>query len=89
MTYVPLCVMSNPLSRVRRGRALHEDGSSAAEYGLVITGIAALSVTLVFAFGHVTGGNLAESCDRLDGNSNGKCETGTLVPASPPVASQN
>jgi Flp pilus assembly pilin Flp len=78
--------MSNPLSRVRRGRTHRENGSSAAEYGLMITGIAALSVTLVFAFGHMTGGNLANSCDLLDGNVNGTCET---EPASAPLASQN
>ncbi|MET0740398.1 MAG: hypothetical protein ABWZ26_02475 [Candidatus Nanopelagicales bacterium] len=81
--------MSKLLNRVRRGRTHNENGSSAAEYGLVITGVAAMSVTLVFAVGSLTGGALADACDKLDGNSNGTCETVTSVPAPSSVPPQN
>ena len=46
-------------SRLRGRRTRDERGASAVEYGLLITGIAALIVVVVFAFG----GNVTDLFD--------------------------
>ncbi|MEE3126170.1 MAG: Flp family type IVb pilin [Actinomycetota bacterium] len=45
-----------------------ERGASAVEYGLLIAGIAALIVVVVFAFGGVVGGIFSDTSDCI-GNS--------------------
>jgi pilus assembly protein Flp/PilA len=39
-----------------------EDGASAVEYGLLVTGIAALVVVVVFAFGGVVKSQFTNTC---------------------------
>jgi pilus assembly protein Flp/PilA len=39
-----------------------EDGASAVEYGLLVAGIAALVVAVVFALGGAIGGLFSDSC---------------------------
>ena len=39
-----------------------EDGASAVEYGLLVAGIAALVVAIVFAFGSVIRTSFAKTC---------------------------
>jgi pilus assembly protein Flp/PilA len=39
-----------------------EDGASAVEYGLMITGIAGVIVAAVFVFGGFVGGTFTHSC---------------------------
>ena len=41
-----------------------ERGASAVEYGLLITGIAALIAAIVFIFGGAVGGLFNDTCDR-------------------------
>jgi len=48
----------------RRAR-LDERGASAVEYGLLITGIAALIVVVVFAFGGVLNTIFDSTCDKV------------------------
>ncbi|RNM14120.1 Flp family type IVb pilin [Nocardioides pocheonensis] len=42
-----------------------EDGASAVEYGLLITGIAGLIVAMVFVFGGFVGGVFSDSCTKV------------------------
>jgi pilus assembly protein Flp/PilA len=42
-----------------------ERGASAVEYGLLITGIAALICAIVFIFGGAVGGLFDETCDQI------------------------
>jgi pilus assembly protein Flp/PilA len=42
-----------------------EDGASAVEYGLLVAGIAALIVAIVFIFGGVIKDAFQGTCDRL------------------------
>ncbi len=59
----------------RRAR-LDERGASAVEYGLLIAGIAALIVIIIFAFGHVLVSVFDDTCDSLGTNSgNGTCSS--------------
>lgn len=50
-----------------------QDGASAVEYGLLIAGIAALIVAVVFLFGGVVSGSFSGTCKGLSDNvaSNG------------------
>jgi pilus assembly protein Flp/PilA len=43
-----------------------ENGASAVEYGLLVAGIAALVVVIVFAFGGVIKGVFTNTCNTLD-----------------------
>jgi pilus assembly protein Flp/PilA len=43
-----------------------ENGASAVEYGLLVAGIAALVVVIVFAFGGVIKGVFQNTCNTLD-----------------------
>ena len=49
---------------------LDERGASAVEYALLITGIAALIITVVFLFGGVLNGVFTDTCSSV-GNSAG------------------
>jgi pilus assembly protein Flp/PilA len=43
----------------------HEDGASAVEYGLLVAGIAALIVAVVFVFGGVIKSAFQGTCNRV------------------------
>ncbi|MCW2846831.1 MAG: Flp family type IVb pilin [Marmoricola sp.] len=49
----------------RRSTSRREDGASAVEYGLLVAGIAALVVVLVFAFGGVIKGAFGYTCKTI------------------------
>ncbi len=53
----------------------NEEGASAVEYGLLVAGVAALIVLIVFAFGGVVKGTLFEtSCNTMAGQTSaGSC----------------
>ena len=46
-----------------------ENGASAVEYGLLVAGIAALIVLIVFAFGGVIKGVFKGTCDTVKANT--------------------
>jgi pilus assembly protein Flp/PilA len=48
-----------------------EDGASAVEYGLLIAGIAALIVAVVFLFGTAIGNLFTNSCGTIGGHITG------------------
>ena len=45
----------------------NEDGASAVEYGLLVAGIAALIVAVVFIFGGVIKSAFQNTCNTIDG----------------------
>ena len=53
----------------------NQDGASAVEYGLLVAGIAALVVVVVFAFGGVIKNSFTKTCSSL--KTNGASSTGT------------
>ena len=52
-----------------------EDGASAVEYGLLVAGIAALIVLIVFAFGGVISGVFDNTCKSVSGGASGPAAT--------------
>jgi pilus assembly protein Flp/PilA len=46
-----------------------EDGASAVEYGLLVAGIAALIVAVVFAFGGVIKKSFSTTCGKISAGS--------------------
>jgi pilus assembly protein Flp/PilA len=46
-----------------------EDGASAVEYGLLVAGIAALIVTIVFVFGGVVKKSFSATCGKISAGS--------------------
>jgi pilus assembly protein Flp/PilA len=56
----------------------NEDGASAVEYGLLVAGIAALIVAIVFIFGNVVSKSFNNTCGRLSSgsaaNASSKCQ---------------
>ena len=52
---------------------LDERGASAVEYGLLIAGIAALIVVVVFAFGGVIKNIFQTTCNSVGASSGGTC----------------
>lgn len=50
-----------------------ERGASAVEYGLLIAGIAALIVLVVFAFGGQIQGIFTDTCDAIQGTGTQTC----------------
>jgi pilus assembly protein Flp/PilA len=46
-----------------------EDGASAVEYGLLVAGIAALIVAVVFVFGGVIKSSFSKTCGKLSAGS--------------------
>ena len=59
-----------------------EDGASAVEYGLLVAGIAALIVLIVFAFGGVIKGVFKDTCD----DDQGQQRRSARRPRCPPAA---
>jgi len=53
------------LLRIRCRELIDEDGASAVEYGLLIAGIAALVVAMVFLFGGAVGDLFDTTCDSV------------------------
>jgi pilus assembly protein Flp/PilA len=55
-----------------------DDGASAVEYGLLVAGIAALIVAIVFIFGNVVSKSFNNTCGRLSSgsaaNASSKCQ---------------
>jgi pilus assembly protein Flp/PilA len=49
----------------------NQDGASAVEYGLLVAGIAALVVVIVFAFGGVIRGAFDSTCKTVKGSGGG------------------
>ena len=45
-----------------------EDAASAVEYGLLVAGVAALIVTIVFVFGGIIGNLFSNSCGTIGGH---------------------
>lgn len=58
-----------------RRAAMEERGASAVEYGLLIAGIAALIVVIVFALGPILQDAFGDTCDKVAtrSGSNGTC----------------
>jgi pilus assembly protein Flp/PilA len=54
-----------------RAEKMDERGASAVEYGLLIAGIAALIVVVVFAFGGALSGIFTDTCNSVAGT--GSC----------------
>jgi pilus assembly protein Flp/PilA len=52
-----------------------EDGASAVEYGLLVAGIAAFVVAIVFLFGGVVKSQFSGTCDRLKQGSSSTATT--------------
>ncbi len=52
---------------------MDERGASAVEYGLLIAGIAALIVVVVFAFGGVLKNVFSSTCNSVGASSGQKC----------------
>jgi pilus assembly protein Flp/PilA len=63
-----LCVTFNA-----RLEKLDERGASAVEYGLLIAGIAALIVVVVFAFGGVISNIFQTTCNSVGASGGGTC----------------
>ncbi len=59
--------MANLMRLVRRRR--DDDGASAVEYGLLVAGIAALIVAVVFAFGGVIKSSFSKTCGKISSGS--------------------
>jgi pilus assembly protein Flp/PilA len=53
--------------------AKDERGASAVEYGLLIAGIAALIVVVVFAFGNTINNIFQSTCNSVGASSGGSC----------------
>jgi pilus assembly protein Flp/PilA len=51
---------------------MDERGASAVEYGLLIAGIAALIVVVVFAFGNVLKGIFTDTCTKVSVSASNK-----------------
>ena len=62
------------LIRTFAGRR-NEDGASAVEYGLLVAGIAALIVTIVFVFGGVIKNSFSNTCGALSGGGSSSAGT--------------
>jgi pilus assembly protein Flp/PilA len=52
---------------------MDDRGASAVEYGLLVAGIAALIVIIVFAFGGVLKHIFADTCTKVSKSSGGSC----------------
>ncbi len=58
--------------RDRRATSTNERGASAVEYGLLIAGIAALIVVVVFAFGGSLKGIFTNTCSKVTASASVK-----------------
>ena len=52
-------------SKHRRSNLPDEVGASAVEYGLLISGVAAMIVVIVFVFGQAIAGSILDTCDQV------------------------
>jgi pilus assembly protein Flp/PilA len=59
------------LELIRNFTKKNEDGASAVEYGLLVAGIAALIVLIVFAFGGVIKNVFNNTCKSVAGGASG------------------
>ena len=57
------------LELIKNWTAKDEDGASAVEYGLLVAGIAALIVLIVFSFGGIIKEVFSDTCDTVKTNS--------------------
>ena len=57
----------------------NQDGASAVEYGLLVAGIAALVVVVVFAFGGVIKSSFNKTCQTIKSNGTNSAGTGTCT----------
>ena len=55
------------------GMAKTERGASAVEYGLLISGIAALIIAVVFLFGGVLNSIFTDTCNSVGASSGNSC----------------
>ena len=73
-------------ARLRRVVSSGDSGASAVEYGLLVAGIAALIVGIVFAFGGFISGIFNDTCDNIVAESDGTvgpdCTGGTGTPTT-------
>ncbi|GAB3252667.1 hypothetical protein GCM10027425_11360 [Alteromonas gracilis] len=53
----------------------NDEGASAVEYGLLVAGIAALIVAIVFILGNVIDGSFENTCDTITGQGNAAAGT--------------
>ena len=65
------------LTRIRKVIASADQGASAVEYGLLVAGIAALIVAIVFLFGGFIGDIFSDTCATI--NANGTNTQGTAA----------
>jgi len=56
---------------VRRREPTDEDGASAVEYGLLLAGVAALIIAMVFVFGGAVGSLFDDTCTSVGTGSDG------------------
>jgi len=56
---------------VERPESMDEDGASAVEYGLLLAGVAALIITVVFLFGGAVTDLFGDTCDSVGTGSGG------------------
>jgi pilus assembly protein Flp/PilA len=63
------------LELIHRWTKPDEDGASAVEYGLLVAGIAALVVLIVFAFGGVIANIFTNTCKSVNGGASGASTT--------------
>jgi pilus assembly protein Flp/PilA len=68
MTVAARLISRPPLSSLRTER-----GATAVEYGLLLTGVAALIVLAVYAFGGSVFGLFTDSCDAVTDQAGGAC----------------
>ena len=68
MTVAATLISRPPLSSLRTER-----GATAVEYGLLLTGVAALIVLAVYAFGGSVFGLFTDSCDAVTDQAGGAC----------------
>jgi pilus assembly protein Flp/PilA len=60
-----------------RPESIDEDGASAVEYGLLVAGVAALIVAVVFFFGGAVGDLFGNTCDTIGSDSGGSMSCGS------------
>jgi pilus assembly protein Flp/PilA len=63
------------LEMIRNWTKHDENGASAVEYGLLVAGIAALVVLIVFAFGGVIKNVFDKTCKSVAGGASGAAST--------------
>jgi pilus assembly protein Flp/PilA len=56
---------------VERPESIDEDGASAVEYGLLLAGVAALIIAVVFLFGGAVIDLFGDTCDSVGTGSHG------------------